>query len=88
LERDSYLRQIVDEALDVLRENMLAGEAIEKKKFPKSYVQKYDITSLYKYNLDASNRLMYSLVADESGIALVVLEIMNHKEYEKRFGYR
>jgi len=84
---DSHLRQIVDEALDVLKENMFAGQLIEKKKFPKIYVQKYGITNLYKYNLDRSTRLTYTIVGDESGLAVVVLEILNHKEYEKRFGY-
>ena len=87
LESDSHLRQIVDKALDVLKENMFAGQLIEKKKFPKIYIQKYGIANLYKYNLDRSNRLTYTLVADASGIAVVVLEILNHKEYEKRFGY-
>ena len=87
LDSDSHLRQIVDKALDVLKENMFAGQLIEKKKFPKVYVQKYSITNLYKYNLDRSDRLIYTLVADDLGIAVVVLEILNHKEYEKRFGY-
>ncbi len=86
-ESDSYLNQIVDKALDVLKENMFAGQLIEKKKFPKTYVQKYGITNLYKYNLDKAHRLTYTLAADASGIAVVVLEIMDHKEYEKRFGY-
>jgi hypothetical protein len=88
LEEESYLCQIVEAALDVLKVNMFAGKAIEKKKLPKTYVQRYGITNLYKYNLDASNRLTYTLVADELGTAVVVLEIMTHKEYEKRFGYR
>jgi hypothetical protein len=79
---------MVEAAVDLLKENMFAGESVEKKKFPKIYVQRYGITNLFKYNLDASNRLTYTLVADESGTAVVVLEIMNHKEYEKRFGYR
>jgi len=76
-----------DKALDVLRENMFAGERIEKKKFPKYYVLKYGINNLYKYNLDGGNRLIYTLVADESGVAVVVLEVLSHKEYERRFGY-
>lgn len=67
---------------------MFAGERIEKRKFPKFYVQKYGINNLYKYYLDATNRLIYTLVADESGIAVVILEILSHKEYEKRFGYK
>ena len=88
LKKDSYLFKIVDNGLDVLKENMFAGERIEKKKFPKYYVQKYGINNLYKYNLDAANRLIYTLVTDELGITVVVLGILSHKEYEKRFGYR
>ena len=67
---------------------MFAGQRVEKKKFPKHYVQKYGVNNLHKYNLDAANRLIYTLVADESGIAVVVLEILSHKEYEKMFGYK
>lgn len=88
LEKRSYLRQIVDKGLDVLKENMFAGHLIEKKKFPKLYVQKYGLNNLYKYNLDRTNRLIYTLVADECGIAVVALEILSHKDYEKRFGYK
>lgn len=88
LEKRSYLRQIVDKGLDVLKENMFVGHLIEKKKFSKLYVQKYGLDNLYKYNLDRTNRLIYTLVADECGIAVVVLEILSHKDYEKRFGYK
>jgi hypothetical protein len=88
LDSESHLRQIIDKALDVLKENMFAGQKIEKKKFPKTYIQRYNIASLYKYNLDKSHRLTYTIVADSSGVAVVVLEILNHNEYEKRFGYR
>jgi len=87
LEEVSYFRRIVDNGLNILKGNMFAGQRIEKSKFPKFYVQKYGINNLYKYNLDRANRLIYTLVADESGIVVVVLEILSHKEYEKRFGY-
>jgi hypothetical protein len=88
LPKDDYLRQIINTGLDMLAENMFAGQLIEKKKFPKLYSQKYGINNLYKYNLDKTTRLIYTLVADKLGIAVVVLEILNHKEYEKRFGYK
>ena len=88
LEKGSYLRQIVDKGLDVLKENMFAGARIEKSKFPRFYVQRYGVNNLYKYNLDRANRLIYTLVGDESGVAVVVLEVLTHKEYEKRFGYK
>jgi hypothetical protein len=88
LKEGSYLRQIVDKGLDVSKESMFVGQRIEKSKFPKFYVQRYGVNNLYKYNLDRANRLVYTLVADEKGIAVVVLEILNHKDYEKRFGYK
>lgn len=31
--------------------------------------------------------MIYTLVADESGVVVVVLEILDHKKYEERFGY-
>jgi hypothetical protein len=87
LKEDSYLLKIVDSGLDVLKGNMFAGERVERRKFPRSYVQKYGVNNLYKYNLDSRIRLIYTLIADESGVVVVVLEILDHKKYEERFGY-
>lgn len=87
LKEGSYLLKIVNSGLAVLKGNMFAGERIERKKFPKYYVQKYGVNNLYKFNLDSRARLVYTLVADESGVAVVVLEILDHKKYEERFGY-
>ncbi|MBM5806017.1 MAG: hypothetical protein FJZ49_08165 [Candidatus Verstraetearchaeota archaeon] len=88
LEKDSHFRHILDKALDVLKGNMFAGQRIERSKFPKFYVQKYGINNLYKYNLDRANRLIYTLVADGTGVAVVLLDVLSHKEYEERFGYK
>jgi len=87
LEKGSYLLKIINDGLDVLKGNMFAGERIERRKFPKYYVQKYGVNNLYKFNLGSRMRLIYTLVAEETGIAVVVLEILDHKKYEERFGY-
>jgi len=87
LKKGSYLLKIVNSGLDVLKGNMFAGERIERRKFSRYYVQKYGVNNLYKFNLDSRTRLVYTLVADESGVAVVVLEILDHKKYEERFGY-
>ena len=87
LKEASYLLKIVNDGLDVLKGNMFAGERIERKKFPKYYVQKYRVNNLYKFNLDSRTRLIYTLLADETGVAVVVLEVLDHKKYEERFGY-
>jgi hypothetical protein len=87
LRQGSYLLKIIDAGLDVLKLNMFAGQSIEKKKHPRFYLQKYGVNNLYKFNLDSSTRLIYTLIAEETGVAVVVLEILDHKKYEERFGY-
>ena len=87
LKRGSYLLKILNAGLDVLKCNMFSGDRIERKRHPKYYVRKYGVNNLYKYNLDSSTRLIYTLVAESSGVAVVVLEVLDHKKYEERFGY-
>jgi len=88
LKEGSHLLKIVNNGLDVLKGHMFAGERVERKKFPRYYLQKFGINNLYKLNLDSRTRLIYTLVAEESGVAVVVLEILDHKKYAERFGYR
>ena len=87
LKEGSYLFRVIDSGLNVLKLNMFAGERIERKKFPKYYVQRFGVNNLYKFNLDSRTRLIYTLVAEETGVAVIVLEILDHKKYEERFGY-
>lgn len=87
LNEGSHLLKIVNSGLDVLKGDIFAGQRIEKRKFPKYYAQRYGVNNLHKFNLDSRTRLIYTLVADESGVAVVVLEILDHKKYEERFGY-
>jgi hypothetical protein len=58
LREGSYSLKIIDAGLDVLKLNMFAGESIERKKYPKHYVQKYGVNNLYKFNLDSRTRLI------------------------------
>jgi hypothetical protein len=88
LREGSYLWKIVRDGLDVLKGNMFAGERVERRRFPRYYVQKFGVNNLYKFNLDSRMRLVYTLVADEGGVAVVVLEVLDHKKYDERFGYR
>ncbi len=88
LNEGSYLWKIVRDGLDLLKGNMFVGERIERKKFPRFYVQRFGVNNLFKLNLDSRMRLVYTLVADEGGVAVVVLEVLDHKKYEERFGYR
>jgi len=87
LDGESYLYKIIKNGLDVLRENMEAGEKVEKRKWPRIYVGRYGIRNLFRLDLDRNYRLTYTIIADGLKKIVCVLEVMDHKTYNRRFGY-
>ena len=81
------LYEQINRALDDLEENAFCGMQIPKKQIPKIYIQKYRINNLWKYDLPRGWRLIYSVANNEVCVLSIILEWMNHKSYEKRFGY-
>lgn len=63
------------------------GLAIPKKLIPKVYIKKHKILNLFKYDLPAGWRLLYSLDKEDIEVIAIILEWINHKNYEKRFKY-
>lgn len=84
----SYLYKIIDKGLDKLKENMFVGRKVQKRKWPKEYVEKYGITNLWRLNLDRYYRLIYFITIREGDIFPVVIEVLGHPEYNRKFGYR
>jgi Txe/YoeB family toxin of Txe-Axe toxin-antitoxin module len=76
----------INRAIDDLKDSPSCGIKISKKLWPKEYV-KHNITNLWKYNLPNAWRLTYTIRENEVEIISMILEWMNHKEYEKRFKY-
>ena len=70
-----------------MRENIEAGEKVEKLKWPKIYVRKYGITNLFRLDPDRNYCLSYTIIADGSKKIACVLEDVDHKTYNRRFGY-
>lgn len=79
---------LIEDATRTLEIDRDAGVKVPRKLWPKEYVQKYGITNLWKYNLDAYWRLTYTITGDSVKMYLIYLEYLPHPEYERRFGYR
>jgi len=73
----------INKAFDALKEDPFCGIQIQKKLIPKEY----NASNLWKYNLPKAWRLLYTVKEDQITILSIVLEWVNHKEYEKRFKY-
>jgi hypothetical protein len=87
LSSNCELREIINEALEALREDRCAGIPVGKNKMPRQYRQ-FGIDNLYKMNLRENWRLVYTLIARNEGVCPHVIEVMAHTEYLRRFGYR
>ena len=64
LRKRSYLYKATKGAIDVLRENMLAGEKVEKRKWPEVYVREYGIRNLFLMDLGRRYRLTYNVLSE------------------------
>lgn len=64
-----------------------AGQQVSRKLWPRAYERKYRITNLWRLRLDRSWRLLYSLSGENVRIVAVVLEVLDHRDYDRRFGY-
>lgn len=88
LDKNCDLYKRIRTALDTLKENMLAGDKIEKRKWAKMYVQKYAVHNLFRIDAGKESRLIYTIIAENNKKIVCVLEFFSdHKEYERRFGY-
>jgi len=79
---------MVDSALDMLKQNMMLGDKIQRPQWPPYYDRRYAISNVWKFNMPKAARLIYTLLSENGRWVVIVLEMfLTHKEYEKRFGY-
>ena len=84
---DKKLYKWICRAFEDLQENAFYGIQLPKRLIPKSYVAKYGIDNLWKYDLPRGWRLIYSVANGQVCVISIILEWMDHKNYEKRFNY-
>ncbi len=77
----------IERAFRDLEKGAFCGVQIQKRLIPKEYTKRYDIDNLWKYDLPNAWRLIYSVAADKVIVISIVIEWMDHKNYEKRFKY-
>ena len=73
--------------IDILKENPQYGDPIAKRLIPLKFQQE-GIQNLYRAELSNYWRLLYTLEGNKVEIFAFVLSIVDHKEYDKLFGYQ
>ena len=77
----------INRTTEILKSNPQFGDPVPKRLIPKSLV-KEEIQNLYRVELSNFWRMLYTIEGNKVEILVVVLKIMNHKEYDKLFGYK
>ena len=77
----------IERIRDILKDNPQFGDPIKKELIPNE-LRKLNIQNLYRVELSNYWRMLYTIEGDTVEIFLFVLKIVNHKEYNKLFGYK
>ena len=78
----------IKQKIELLRNKPEYGIHIPKDRIPKIYIRDYDVNNLWKVNLSGAWRMIYTIRGSEIEIISLILDIMDHKDYNKKFGYR
>ena len=76
----------IDGVLDLLKNNPSHGDKIRRNLWPELYVKKYGIHTLFRIRLSKGRRMMYTISGTRDSKIVTILEVLDHGEYENRFG--
>lgn len=82
---EMQLLRSINQKKELIKANPFYGENIEKKKIPKL---RYNVQNLWRVELTGYWRMLYTIKGNEVQIICFVLDILNHKKYNKIFGYK
>jgi len=66
------------------------GKPIAKRLIPKEYLSKHNANNLFRVELPCFWRMLYTIRAEDNTIEIIafVIDILNHKDYNKKFDYK
>ena len=82
------LLRSINRTRDLLKQNPFAGNQILKKLIPDKYSKKFDVDNVWRIELANRWRLVYTITGNQIEIINFVIDIFDHKNYDKVFGYK
>jgi mRNA-degrading endonuclease RelE of RelBE toxin-antitoxin system len=80
------LKKGLDDIMNLLKTENNKGDKIEKRLFLKSYERIYEINNLFRYQV-GDHRLLYTILIQFNKKIYLLLDFLNHSDYDKLFGY-
>ena len=82
------LLRSINRVRDLLKQNPFAGDQVPKRQIPQKYIKKFDVDNVWRIELADRWRLVYTITGNQIEIITFIMDIFNHKEYDKVFGYK
>jgi len=81
---EMQLLRSIKQKRDIIKANPFYGDNIKKKQIPKEY----HVQNLWRVELTGYWRMLYTIRGDQVEIICFILDILNHNNYSKKFGYK
>jgi len=82
------LLRSVNRVRDELKENPFAGDQVPKSLIPPKYILKFDVDNAWRTELADRWRLVYTITGNQIEIITFIMDIFDHRGYDKVFGYK
>ena len=85
---EMQLLRSIKQKIEFIKANPFYGDNIAKALIPKEYIARYNAKNLWRVELTNFWRMLYTIKGDQIEIICFVLNIIDHKGYNKLFGYK
>ena len=86
--QEIQLLRSIKQKVEFIKANPFYGDNIPKALIPKEYIIKYNAKNLWRVELTNYWRMLYTIKGDQVEVICFILDIIDHKNYDKKFGYR
>lgn len=87
LNKNSALYKDVQGVIDNLKKDLTPGERIRYEQIPKHYIKRHGIDNAFHVYLPEGMRLVYAITIYKGEKTAYLMELTDHRSYEKRFHY-
>ena len=78
----------INRTKELLKENPFVGNQLHERQIPPKYIEKYGVKNVWRAELADRWRMIYTIRGNQVEIVIFVMDIFNHRDYDKVFGYK
>ncbi len=84
---EMQLLRSIKQKIEFVKANPFYGNNMPKVLISKEYAIKYNANNLWRVELTNYWRMVYTIKGDQVEVICFVLDIMDHKDYDRLFGF-